>query len=220
MKPRSHAKLGTMTIVLSAQLVLSGQSHTAAHRFPASADLDGTLIQEAIAWGENAKPEPYLLYPEHRQHAWIAVYTPFVRVALAAHTAKQRGSRISPSELPNWIVERVVHVVVRPAEAQVMSARRLYPEDPPLWETPITEIGLEQRGRAPFLAFIAPKWITRDLLYLNDLGGPPFTNAVAAAGFAPESLTSEVDVWGWWRKDNHFFPSLGRLEADEIKNWR
>jgi hypothetical protein len=29
-----------------------------------------------------------------------------------------------------------------------------------------------------------------------------------------------ADMYGWWQKENHFFPSHGFLDPDEIEKWR
>jgi len=146
------------------------------------------------------------------------VYTPFIRVALAAYTATQRGERLSMSKLPLWIVERDVHVVVRPQNTTF--AAWWFPEDPSLTRTPITQIVLAPRSGAPYLDGIPPKWMTTDLSYLDAIGGAPFADAVAAAAFDPGLIVQNVDVYGLWRKENDYIPSHGFLDANEIRKWR
>jgi hypothetical protein len=169
--------------------------------------------------GEQRRPEPYWLYPRPGPRtATVAVYTPFIRVALAAHTAIQRGHRLSMSTLPPWIVESDVQVVVRPQNTTF--AAQLSPEDLSLTKTPMTQIVLAPRGRGPYPDGIPPKWMTTDLSYLDAVGGPPFTDAVAAAAFDPALMMRNVDVYGYWRKENHFIPSHGFLDPNEVRNWR
>jgi hypothetical protein len=148
----------------------------------------------------------------------MAVYTPFIRVALAAYTATQRGERLSVSKLPPWMVETDVHVVVRPQSTTY--APQFFPEDPTLTRTPITQIVLTPRGRAPWTDGIPPKWLTTDLSYLAAIGGAPFEDAVAAAAFDPAVMMQNVDVEGFWKKDNDYIPTQGFLDANEKRNWR
>jgi hypothetical protein len=214
-------------VFASAPIVLlsdrtTAQGHQIAPGLPRLAQLDEASLRKAVVFGETSRPEPYLLYPNPgpRDEATMAVYTPFIRVALAAHAARQRGERLDASTLPLWVVERDIHVVVRPADRSASMARLLFPADPPLAETPITQIGLQRHGRLHFLDFIPPRWMTTDLSYLTLLGGLPFPDAVAAAAFDPDLLVKDVDVYGWWQKQNEFFPSHGFLNPDDIKSWR
>ena len=207
----------------------SGLSAQTVSRFPSSTQLDDGAIREAVALGERQKPEPYWLYPKPGpRKTTAAVYTPFIRVALAAHTASRRGESVAIGKLPMWVLERDVHIVMRPQNTK--NAEAGDPEDASIAHTPMTQIALAPRGRVPshngippsvpFLNGIPPKWMTHDLSYLDLLGGVPFADAVAAAAFDPEVMVQDVDVFGWWRKENHFFPSHGFLDPDEMKNWR
>lgn len=185
-----------------------------------SARLDEASLAEAVRLGEVSEPAPYLLYHPDSDEATMAVYTPFVRVAMAAHTARQRGERLDPSTLPRWVVERDIHIVIRPADRSAAMARLLYPTDPPLAETPITHIGLQRRDSKLPLQPIPPRWTTTDLSYLSALGGRPFPDAVAAAGFDPDLMTAGLDVYAFWQKQNDFFPSVGLLEPEVTSRWR
>lgn len=187
-----------------------------------SVQLDEASLREAIAFGETSEPEPYLLYPGPGPDVdpTMAVYTPFIRVALAAHVARQRGEHLEVSTLPRWVVERDIHVVIRPADRSAAMARLLFPDDPPLAQTPLTQIGLQRRDSKLPLQSIPPRWTTTDLSYLAALGGRPFPDAVAAAAFDPDFMVTGLDVYAWWRKQNQFFPSLGMVDPDETKHWR
>lgn len=204
-----------------ASVSATAQPHGVAPRLHQSAQLDEASLREAVRCGETSEPEPYLLYPGPGQdEPTMAVYTPFIRVAMAAHAARQRGERLDVSTLPRWVVERDIHVVVRPANRSAMMARQLFPGDPPLAETPVTQIGLQRRDSKLPVQSIPPRWTTTDLSYLEALGGRPFPDAVAAAAFDPDLMVTGLDVYAWWRKQNEFFPSLGVLNPGEMKNWR
>jgi len=102
-----------------------------------------------------------------------------------------------------------------------MMAAELFPEDPSLARTPITMIVLAPPDREPpIVDGIAPKWMTTDLSYLDAIGGAPFADAVAAAAFDAELFVQSVGVYGFWRKENHFIPSHGFIDPNEIRHWR
>lgn len=190
--------------------------------------LDEASLREAIAFGETHDPGPYLLYqkaygpadPDEPREPTMAVYTPFVRVALAARTARECGHALRADTLPEWIVKPDILVVVRPPSRTSGMSSRLFPDDPPLDQTPITQIALMRRGQPQFLDFIAPASMTRDLSFLTALGGLPFPDAVGAATFDPKLFLLDVDIYGWWRKGNDYLPSHGMLDPEEMKTWR
>src|SRR6476620_12231448 len=75
-------------------------------------------LEDAIRWGESGAAGPYLLH--HAQNAATtndvvvgAVYTPFVRVALAAKAAWATGERLQPETIPATLVEPVVYIAFR-----------------------------------------------------------------------------------------------------------
>jgi hypothetical protein len=207
-------------LIVPAWITVSAQSAQGGRTFPESAQLDDRLLREAVALGESGKPEPYWLYPRPGPRtANAAVYTPFIRVALAAYAAAQRGERLSTGTLPDWVKDPAVHVVVRAQNSSGVH-EMFFPDDPPLARTPITQIALVPHGKPPGSTFIEPKWLTRDLSYLDAIGGAPFPNAVAAAAFDARAMVQDVDVFGWWRKENHLFPSHGFLDPKEFTNWR
>lgn len=216
---RVLVSLGFLVALASASAAPRAQQSTGGtHPAPG---LDEASLAEAVRLGETSEPAPWLLYHDPRSdEATMAVYTPFVRVAMAAHAAKRRGGRLDMTTLPGWVVERGIHVVIRPFSRSAGAASQLFPDDPPLARTPPTHIGLQQRDSKVPSRSIPPRWTTTDLSYLAALGGRPFPDAVAAAAFDPDVMVAGLDVYAWWRKENHFFPSLGLLHPEEMKHWR
>lgn len=79
--------------------------------------LDGILIQQAIDWGRSDSPQPYRIFHApgegRNPHVVGLVYTPFLRVALAARAAHETGQDLDAASLPAWLVAPVVHIAVR-----------------------------------------------------------------------------------------------------------
>ncbi|MEW5982763.1 MAG: hypothetical protein AB1806_10390 [Acidobacteriota bacterium] len=63
-------------------------------------------VLEAIRWGVEDRPHPYpLAYPDERvQRPLGYVYTPFVRIALAAHAAATAGRKLNLDEVPTHLL--------------------------------------------------------------------------------------------------------------------
>jgi hypothetical protein len=195
----------TTTLFLAA-----ASAPTAQHALPRSAYLDSTAIAEAILFGEKQSPHPYMVPMPGWPEPNIAVYTPFMRVALTASVAERRGGRATAESLPEWVTRPEVHVVVK------------WPHNEPTkfggggalfhQQMKMSQIGLMPIGRFDIFDFVRPNWMTTDLSYLDTLGGAPFANAAAAAAFPAESFVSGMDVYGWWQVDRDYLISPGRID--------
>src|SRR5215475_3061070 len=89
---------------------------------PVHAGSAGTLtskeIDEAIEWGMNGDPAPYPLHhagPPGKVNPVIvgAVYTPFLRVALAANVARRAGRTFTQTDVSQSLIEPVAYVAFR-----------------------------------------------------------------------------------------------------------
>jgi hypothetical protein len=77
-----------------------------------------TEIEAAIKWGIDGEPGPYLIHhaqgPQGINRVVVgAVYTPFVRVALAARALFEQGKTLTAAEVPNGLVLPEAWVAVR-----------------------------------------------------------------------------------------------------------
>ena len=85
----------------------------------AETTLSRAAIQEAIDYGLKGEPEAYLLRHVRDRSGGTndvvvgAVFTPFLRVALTAHHARERGRVITPDDISDWLVAPVIYVAVR-----------------------------------------------------------------------------------------------------------
>jgi hypothetical protein len=87
--------------VLSGPTSVAGQERT----------LTSSDIDEAIRWGEDGNPSPYLLH--HAQTEGTTndgvvgvVYTPFMRVALLAKAVHDHGGQLTPEDIPPSVWSR------------------------------------------------------------------------------------------------------------------
>jgi hypothetical protein len=72
-------------------------------------------IKAAIAWGESGGAAAYSLRAKHDRTVEVGlVYTPFVRVALAAAAARAAGSALSLDAVPATLTQAIVYVVIWP----------------------------------------------------------------------------------------------------------
>jgi hypothetical protein len=81
--------------------------------------LSRATVQEAIAFGLSGDPRPYLLRHARDRNGGTndvvvaALYTPFLRVAIAARSAREEGRVLDPNNLPGWLVAPDLLVAVR-----------------------------------------------------------------------------------------------------------
>ena len=186
-------------------------------------------IEEAIRWGETGTPSPYLLH--HAQYQGTtddvvvgAVYTPFVRVALAAHAAHDKGERLDPENIPEWVVEPVVYIAFRwyCCDGDHGDMASYHPLEP-------FDYALAVPGRPAGLRNIAapPLWVERDLSLLNAFGGVPYSDVVLLAGYPLPALSQPGDFVIYRNVPNPANPQypgtlmeIGRVTASDVRDWR
>jgi hypothetical protein len=128
-------------------------------------------IDAAIKWGTQGSPAPYLLHHRRSDPAKAnpvvvgAVYTPFLRVALAARAAHQRGHSFAVSDVPSSLIEPVAYVAVR----WYCCVDRDHGDDLASWH-PLVPFDYKiavpgDRFPRP-LNLVTPLWVSRDPLHL------------------------------------------------------
>lgn len=160
--------------------------------------LSGEAIEKAIALGIAGRAAPYV-FAGSRQ---AVLYTPLVRVALAAHTLYQRRQLVlEPAHLPPWVAAPRIWVVFsRPCPGPT-EVRACLDYD---WRRDATlDIALDV---APFTsataARVEPAAIVHELEFLSIVGGPPSDESVVAAAFAADAVKPGLWATALWR-----FPS-------------
>jgi hypothetical protein len=187
-------------------------------------------IDAAITWGESGEARAYVLH--HAQGATGTnrvivgvVYTPFVRVALAAAATRAAGRTLSAYDMPPELVDPIVHIAFRwyccdsikgdtPLSfnpfAEPFDYRIAVPGDPPVVSTGVT---------------VTPLWVRRDLSALAAIGGLPFRDTVLLAAYPLVALSGPSDFVIYRRvvgPDGHTITEerRGRITASDLRDWR
>lgn len=155
-------------------------------------------VEAAIAFGETGQAQPYLLRHQGRPDNPVvvgAVYTPFLRVALLASAAADRGAHLVPDEIDARWLEPLVYIAFRwyccdPARGEADALRSVEPQVVML---PIAE-------RAPqFVRFttdgrqgaVPPVWIRRGTAAVEAFGAQvPYDDVVLVAAFPSNAIQS------------------------------
>ena len=183
MNPRPTTKPSMPAIATAAWLLLvSGVASVSAQ----PTTLSPKDIEDAILLGWYHDPEPYLLRgpgkpgaPTSEGRATVgAVYTPFIRVALASKAARLTGRPFERSDVSSQLLEPVVYVVLRwyccdheQPDPTTFDANRTSDHSILLPGEPNIIVGNWVQARVT----TRPLWVSRDLSRLG--ADPPFADA-------------------------------------------
>ncbi len=191
----------------------------------AGVGLDQTQIQDAITRGREGEPGAYLLHrvlaagtQSLASEPAGVVYTPFHRVAWAAHARQSSGRPLTLDEVPAWMAAPVFYVVLRtpavaPATTVKTPALAVVPAD-------IATCCLE-----PQPTLVQPLWMTADPAVTTRFGAPlPFSDLGVIAAYPIEVLRPGLDFVAFYRVDGPAGPSSvemrGRLDPSDLEGWR
>ena len=234
---KALASTGLMVVALA----VAGQSPTSAIESPQHA-LSAHDIDEAIDWGRSGEPQPYLLRhigdsPHHPNPVVVgAVYTPFLRVALAAQDAWRRGQMFTVADVDETLLEPSIYVAFRwyCCDRDHPSPDSFRPFDPPDHQVALVPRTTHSPTPRELASAERPLWIRRDISLLDRFGGGlPFSDVVLIAAFPLNALTADhhfviyrtgsadrlprIDEgaspkWGTLR--------IGAIRAEELRWWR
>jgi hypothetical protein len=211
----------TSLLATLAMLALSVQTTT-------SVELSQQDVAQALADGARNEQDlplrPFLLERRYGRPPGptVAIYTPYLRIALASRVAHRQKKSLTPADLPEWITSPNLLIVFRapcPSGNCTYEHTRVHtytPDMPPsfVFSGPFTTTDDHTRPRTP------PLGIERDLAFLDVIGGKPFDDAVLAATFAIDTVqpaTSLVARWDFGK--DHVF-SGGQVTAADLQQWR
>ncbi len=187
-------------------------------------------IDDAIRWGETSNPSPYPLHHAFREGTASdvvvgAVYTPFVRVALAAKAAFNTGQHLDKETLAPPLLEPVFYVAFRwyccdDVHGDQWAWHPLEPLD--------YYIGIPGQSWGWARNIMArPLWVRGDLSVLNGIGGPPFSDTVLVAGYPMAALSQPSDFVIYREIPNPVNPlgpatdaHVGRVTVADMQAWR
>ena len=186
--------------------------------------LHRTQIQAAIALGREGEPGSYVLHRVQSARGQSSaiepagvVYTPFLRVAWAAHARQPSGRPLTVDEVPAAMAAPVLYVALR---------------TPPLAGTGlgVPSVAVVSADTAtccldPQPTLVRPLWVSDDPAVTARFGAAvPFTDLWVIAAFPLEVLRSGLDFVAFYRVDGLDGPSSvemrGRIEPSDIEDWR
>ena len=194
-------------------------------------------VEEAIEWGLSGDPSPYLL-----RHAGGvtpnpvivgAIYTPYLRVALAAKAARAAARAFTINDVGPELTEPVIYVAFRwyccdVDRPDASSFNPFEPFDYQIARVPRTShvpTHVELRSALP------PLWIRRDVSLLAGFGGQlPFDDVVLVAAYPIDALTIDYDFVIYRERSTTEGSTrqrslirglrIGRILRDELARWR
>jgi hypothetical protein len=212
----------TTVIAASAVLAMAWQPAT-------SSALSQREIAEALADGGRSEEEVPLAPYSLKHHLGrsrgpnVAIYTPYLRIALASRVAHKDNKSLAPADLPEWITSPNVLVVFRspcpPDDCSYAAGARMhnYTRDLPpsvVFSGPHTAADDATRPRTSAVA------LAHDLRFLEAIGGQPFKDAVLAAIFPIEAVRPGASLVARWDFGMDRVPSGGRITSADTRGWR
>ena len=187
--------------------------------------LDQKLAPAAIIRGRAGEPEPYVLRRVPPAGALVSalepagvVYTPFLRIAWAAHARQLSGRPLTVDEVPAWLAAPVFYVALRAppvARAGDLGAPSVA----------VVPAGTATCCREPQPTLVRPLWVTDDPAAIARFGAAiPFSDLGVIAAFPIEALRGGLDVVAFHRVDGPDGPASvemrGRIEPGDVETWR
>jgi hypothetical protein len=191
-------------------------------------------IDEAIEWGMNGDPAPYLLHhagqPGRVNPVIVgAVYTPFLRVALAAKVARQAGRTFAQSDVSQSLIEPVAYIALR---WYCCDRDR---NDPASFD-PLTPFDYKiaapgdrvLRPNSGLRVTTSPVWTTRDVSLLASFGGDlPYRDVVLVAAYPMSVFSTACDFVIYRELPSRTVPEgrytelrIGRVTPEDLTRWR
>ena len=187
--------------------------------------LDRTQLDTAITWGRERAPDSYVLRrmlsasdPTPSLEPAGVIYTPFLRVAWAAHARAADGRGFSVDEVPSWMASSVIYLALRTpsaAAADVLGTPAVAVVRPDTATCCLT----------PQPTLVRPLWVTNDPDVIARFGAAvPFSDLGVIAVFPIEVLRGGLDVVAFYRLDGPDGPSSvemrGRFDPRDLEAWR
>ena len=208
-------------------LLVTPTSSYTGPRFPQSTVLSGADIEEAVALGGNGEVRPYVVARPIGGGSGpkAVVYTPFVRVAIAAMAKALTfdGSTILSQVAPQWIASPEVLVVIGSPCPNEPACEFGGDVVDPIAVGP-TRLYIRHQvdpSRSSVPAAVATPLRVLPLRDLRWLGSIPVKSPAVAATFSAEEFragSSIIAEWGRW--DNITFLAGGYLQPVELETWR
>jgi hypothetical protein len=196
-------------------------------------------IDDAIQWGVTGNPLPYLLHhddgrPGHGVNSVIVgnIYTPFLRVALAAKAARDTGEDLTPADVKATWIEPVFYLVFHWYCCIDRDHRNDFATVGPLQDAPV-DYKIAVPGDTvlrgfPLRVTASPLWVRHDMSLLTSFGGePPHGDVVLIAAYPMSALSTSSDFVFYRERPSATLPLgkttdmiSGRVTPDDVTRWR
>jgi len=190
-------------------------------------------IDEAIEWGMYGNPAPYLLHyigrPEKVNPVILgAIYTPFLRVALAAKAAREAGRGFTRSDVPPTLIDPVAYIAFRwyCCDHDRPDPESFDPFRP--FDYKLAVPGDKVLRAWGLRATAAPLWIGRDVSLLASFGGElTYRDVVLIAAYPMSVLSTGHDfvIYREWPSPSdpramNREVRVGRVTRQDLTRWR
>ena len=189
---------GLRALLICAALIATG---TAPLVGQSSSTLSPREIDEAIDWGLTGRAAPYLLHGAAETAGKVgseidgAIYTPFLRVALAAKAARDAGGTFAQADVSPSLIKPLAYVAFRwyccdPSHGDDLAS--FHPLTP--FNYRIATPGERWLSRMPWQIKSTPQWISRDISLLASFGGQlPYADVVLIAAYPMDGFVASQD---------------------------
>lgn len=173
-------------------------------------------IEEAIEWGMDGEPGPYLIHhaqgPQGTNRVVVgAVYTPFVRVALAARALFEQGKTLTALEVPSGLVALEAWVAVRWYVGHCPLATT--------WpDVEVVQHNARLGGRRGSGGLRPLRIVNRNVL--SQLGGHPFPDISHVVTYPMDVVREDVDLIVFNRGGEPLCFERGRIGGADSRTWR
>lgn len=201
--------------------VLSAAGLWTVTAFGRSQSLTPQDITQAIEWGQSGRPEGYPLrsaFPGNKTPPG-AVYTPYLRVALAARAAREEGRTFTTGDVTAEMTAPLIYFAIGEVGENPLPAAPL-PVDAPLAMRLTTEHSHPGSSRR---REISPVWTRRDVAAFLRYGLRPKWSYMFAA-FRPEDVKPDtrVELYREFREGSHreVLATPGLVTEADVASWR
>ena len=168
-------------------------------------------IEQAIKWGAEGEPEPYPLVLHNTITG--AVYTPFVRIALASYNERRSGRQLTPDKLPAWLTEPLIYFAIKWVPSR---------DEPPPQDA---QMVLVKSGMLPVNdSAVHALRVSNDVATLTRFGvKPPFPGGMIIGVFPSSAVAAGHDVLAfdrWHSQGRGGRYRGGRLTDEDLRKWR
>ena len=207
----AHALIGTLSVASLCTVSAFAQRHS----------LTPEDVAQAIEWGQSDRPEGYPLrsaFPRNKTPPG-AVYTPYLRVALAARAAREEGRTFTAEDVTAEMTAPLMYVAIGQAGENPLPAGPLLADAPPAMRliTAHSHPGSSRRRE------ISAVWIRHDVPAFLRYGlRPKWSYMFAAFRLEDVKADTRVELYREFREGSHreLLATPGLITEADVAAWR